>query len=282
MKLRDHVALLTGLPRSGTTLSCRLFNVLPDTVALVEPMNVGNLAKLSARSTMMAAIEQFVIRQRMSLITDGVAVSRHVGGTVTDNLFAPGRGRNGLRRFHASHGAISFGKPLSREFTLIIKHPAVFTALLSDLVTRFRCYAVIRNPLAVLASWNSTDMPVRDGHAPAAEQHDPDLKRALEMIHDRFDRQLYLLSWYLGQYQQYLPTDHIIRYEDVVDSGGRALAVVTPSAALLNEPLTNLNRNSVYEWETISLLAQKLLTTEGNYWDFYSPDEIQKLMELSR
>jgi hypothetical protein len=31
--------VLTGLPRSGTTLVCRLLNKLPDTVALHEPLS---------------------------------------------------------------------------------------------------------------------------------------------------------------------------------------------------------------------------------------------------
>ena len=273
-----RIALLTGLPRGGTTLACRLFNELSDVVALVEPMDVSKFTKLSPRAAILDAIEQFANEQRMSLMANGLAISRHVGGTVTDNLFAPVCELDGLRRFHATHGMVNFGKALSSEFTLIIKHPAAFTALLGDLVKRFRCYAIIRNPLAVLASWNTTNMPVRNGHAPAAEQHDPDLKRALEKIDDRFDRQLFLLSWYLNQYQKHLPTNHMIRYEDVINSGGSALSVVKSSAVLLNESLTNSNQNPVYDKETTLLLGEKLLTTEGNYWNFYSRDEIQKLM----
>ena len=36
--------LVTGTPRSGTTLICSLVNKLPDTVALHEPMNVWEFA----------------------------------------------------------------------------------------------------------------------------------------------------------------------------------------------------------------------------------------------
>ena len=34
--------VLTGLPRSGTTLACRLLNLLPDTVALHEGPPLGS------------------------------------------------------------------------------------------------------------------------------------------------------------------------------------------------------------------------------------------------
>jgi hypothetical protein len=36
--MSENDVVLTGLPRSGTTLTCHLLNKLPDTVALHEPM----------------------------------------------------------------------------------------------------------------------------------------------------------------------------------------------------------------------------------------------------
>ena len=38
--------VLTGLPRSGTTLACHLLNKLPDTVAVLEPFEAGRFAGL--------------------------------------------------------------------------------------------------------------------------------------------------------------------------------------------------------------------------------------------
>lgn len=270
--------LLTGLPRSGTTLVCHLLNKLPDAVALAEPMNVGRLSKLPTRAAILDGIAQFAAQQRASLLTGGVAVSRHVEGTVQDNLFAPARGPDGLRHFHAAREAVCFDKPLNPDFALIIKHPAAFTALLPDLAGRFPCYAVIRNPLSVLASWNSTRMPVNDGHAPAAEQHDPGLKQTLSTLPDRFDRQVALLWWYFGQYHQHLAPDHILRYEDIIESGGGGLAAIAPSAASLKHPLENRNRNTVYDWDAISPLAERLLMSEGPYWKFYTRADIRGLL----
>ena len=128
--MRGHDILLTGLPRSGTTLVCNLLNMLSDTIALAEPMDVGIFGKLPTRAAILDVIEQFAAQQRASLLTRNVAVSRHVEGTVQDNLFAPTRGPDGLRHFHAVRGAVHFDKPLKSDFNLIIKHPAAFTALL--------------------------------------------------------------------------------------------------------------------------------------------------------
>ncbi len=271
--------MLTGLPRSGTTLVCHLLNKLPDVVALVEPMAVEDLGELLSREPILDMIAQFAGKQRASLVGQRRAVTRHIGGGVGDNLFAPERGLDGLRGSLAAHGTVHFEKPLTPDFKLVIKHPAAFTALLPDLAGRFPCYAVIRNPLSVLASWDSTRMSVNDGHAPAAEQHDPKLKHALSTLPDRLDRQLALIGWYFGQYHQHLRSDQILRYEDIIASGGAALAAIAPAAESLHQPLESQNRSKIYDWDRMSPVAERLLASEGPYWDFYSRDDALSLLQ---
>ena len=41
--------VLTGVPRSGTTLICYLLNKVPDAIALHEPMAVAEFPKLRTR-----------------------------------------------------------------------------------------------------------------------------------------------------------------------------------------------------------------------------------------
>lgn len=48
--------VLTGLPRSGTTLACRLLNLLPDTVALHEPIAPGRFAGLADEQALLDAV----------------------------------------------------------------------------------------------------------------------------------------------------------------------------------------------------------------------------------
>ena len=92
--------MLTGLPRSGTTLVCHLLNKLPDTVALAEPMKVGRFAKLPTRRAILDAIVGFAAQQRESLLTRGMAFSKHHEGSVPDNFYEAARGADGLRRTH--------------------------------------------------------------------------------------------------------------------------------------------------------------------------------------
>ena len=86
------------------------------------------------------------------------------------------RSRGGLRPStggkSAGKGKISIDKELARDFFLVVKQPALFSALLPVLAQRFPCYAIVRNPLSVLASWNSVDHKVRQGHSSGAELYD--------------------------------------------------------------------------------------------------------------
>jgi hypothetical protein len=70
----------------------------------------------------------------------------------------------------------------------------MFTALLPILAQRFPVFAMVRNPLAVLASWNSVDIPAKQGRVPKAEIYDQDLVHRMSSIDDRLDRQLSLLD----------------------------------------------------------------------------------------
>jgi len=159
-----------------------------------------------------------------------------------------------------------------------VKHPAPFTALLNELVEHFPVYAIVRNPLAVLASWNSVSLPVNKGHVPVAEWFDPLLRRTLSRIPDRWARQLALLDWFFETYRRVLPETAILRYEDIVASGGRALSVIVPAAAELNVPLPNRNASPLYDVSLMCALGERLLKTDGAYWDFYSRESVERLI----
>jgi hypothetical protein len=94
-------------------------------------------------------------------------------------------------------------------------------------------------------------------------------------ITDRVERQLYLLSYFYSQYDRHLPIQAVIRYEDMINSGGRTLSCMVTSAAALSEHLES--RNKQYDQESMDSLAQRLLESEGVYWKFYSREDVESL-----
>jgi len=255
-----------------------LLNKLPDTVALSEPFNPGMFAEVSSEEDACDIIERFYRRMRRKVRTQGVAISRHGGGEVTDNLFGHAKSDSGKRQQRASKGKISIDKALTRDFLLVIKTPGRFTAHLPALTRRFQAFAIIRNPLPVLASWNSVEIPGERGRFPVAERHDKDLARQLTTETDSLERQLRLMSWWYERFYTTLGEDHIISYEDMVLSGGAALATIDSAANDLRERLSNKNLNPLYRRDEMRALGERLLQSEGSYWRFYSRESVQELL----
>lgn len=269
--------ILTGIARSGTTLSCALLNKLPQCVALHEPMNPADLIGLAFPDAFLAAVGSFFAAQRASLLETGTAVSKARGGRVPDNPFESTPAAGGLRPSTVENQAVRFDKQLEPGFRLVVKHPNVFTATLATLLTRFPCYAIVRNPLASLLSWHSIQAPVNDGHLPFGEAFDPELKAVLAAESDRLERQIEILRWYFSRYRTLLPRSHVIRYEDLIASGGRALAVIDPDAAKLDEPLESRNASILYDSGLVRRLTNRLLADPDIYRGFYEATDIGSL-----
>lgn len=288
-----HNIVLTGIPRSGTTLSCHLLNKVVDTVALHEPIVWERSTEIPDHAAVCKEIDDFFHQMRRSLLETQSAISKQRDGNVPDNpmdsyrigsRWVPNRllnyplfRRMALRASVVSRGDITVSKPLSAQFNLCIKHTGPFTVLLDMLLLHHRCYAIIRNPLAVLLSWNSINFALYNGHMIEAEWLDSQLARQLAQISDRIDRQIALLSWFYARYDAVMPPQNLIRYEDIVASGGRALQTIVPPAKFLDEPLDSKNRNSLYDQRLAPLILDKLLSTDGAYWKFYTKESVQSL-----
>lgn len=274
--MSPHNIVLTGIPRSGTTLCCSLLGQAHNTVALFEPMPVHELPLQPDMA--ITSIRNFFSASRISLLNTGTARSQQVDGQVPDNPFGSTIDSNGMRVRTAHLGDIRVEKPLTSEFTLVIKHNAAFTALLPELVSAFACYAVVRNPLAVLASWNSVDLPVARGRLPAGERLDRQLFERLEGIADVLERQLVLLDWLFERFQRWLPQDRIIRYEQVVASAGSALEVAT-GVAVPALPMRSRNASSLYDVHAGRRYAERLRSHNGHWRRFYGDDEVMQALD---
>ncbi|MDP9365632.1 MAG: sulfotransferase [Chloroflexota bacterium] len=274
----ENDVILTGLPRSGTTLTCHLLNKLPDTVALHEPMQ--GLARKEAPNpeAMRRELKDFFDEQRVSIRERGRALSRNIDGVVPDNPFAGERSADGVRRQVDAKGEIVVDKDLSDRFMLVIKHTNRFAPMLGALVESFPVYAIVRNPLATLASWRTIDAGIRVGRTGPAGRLAPDLRVEMDRLEDELDRQVYLLNWFWEQFLRHLPDRSIIRYEALIESGGRALNVIRPEAEQLAEPLENLNANRLYDHDDMQRIGDRLLRGEGAYWQMYSKESVRTLL----
>lgn len=269
--------ILTGIARSGTTLTCALLNQLPRCVALHEPMNPAFMATQEFPSGYLAEIARFFSSQRASLLSNGSAISKARDGRVPTNPFESASIGHQLRQSIVQKQAVNFNKLLPSNFILVVKHPNFFTATLSVLKHSYPCYAIVRNPLAVLLSWQTIQAPVNKGRLPYGEAFDACLKDALSSESNCLERQIIILKWYFSQYASHLPPENVIKYEEIVASSGRVLARIDPDAALLSRQLKGRNTNPLYDAGLVDQLTNRLLESDSICGDFYDLLEVESL-----
>ena len=264
--------ILTGIPRSGTTLSCKILLGVKNQIALNEPI-AGEL--FSKGMPPLSVIQQCFSKYRKSLIKKGIAPARTKKGKITDNAFSREETK---REFVLKRTKVHFKKPLSDDFTLIFKHCSEFTLILEDLQKDYECFALVRNPLAILASWNTVNVAVSRGKVAKSQIFKPQFHRQIEEIGSLFEKQLYILNWYFRQYEDLAP-ENIIKYEKLVSSQGEVLSVISGKETLSSDPLYNQNQNSIYDRKVLSQYLDLLRNSEGAFSPYYSIEEIEELAQ---
>ncbi|MBD1389795.1 sulfotransferase [Neiella sp. HB171785] len=212
--------LLTGIPRSGTTLSCKLLNERSDVVALHEPINPQLIATDASAQQAVDYIRSRIDFFDQSIVSGtpfshgdkgGLGVDNPVGQTV----------RDGVRAVRSVRGEIQLPARPSKSFSLVVKQNALFTALLPQLLKHYQVVTIVRNPIDVLLSWMTVDLPVNTGHIPAGERFAPELASELAAESDVLQRQLIIYQWFSEQFATHdVPT---VRYEDLIETSGTAL-----------------------------------------------------------
>lgn len=273
--------LLTGLPRAGTTLSCHILNNCPDTLALHEPMRPGDFDPAAGVGVALARIQHFVDVTRDQALQERKVLSQQKNGMVPDNPVAANATNGGLRPMDVSLGFVDVSeRGLTQDFNLLIKHNALFAALLPELTDAFSVYAIVRNPIAVLASWNLVDLPVNKGHIPAAEQFDQRLKSTLANTPDVLNRQLHILEWFCSRFLEHLDS-RWLRYEDFVREPLTLVNALNLQAPEVSMP-TRDSKNKAYDIELMETLYSRLSKFGESIWEIYPRAHIDELMENIR
>lgn len=270
--------VLTGVPRGGTTLACRLLGSCANSVALFEPMDVRALPQHDPAGAA-REVEAFFATARRQLVECGTAPSKVRDGRLPDNPFGAPEPGTGIRPLQTREGVLHAELPAGVPFTLTIKHNAAFTALLPHLPRDFQAIAVVRHPLAVLASWHSLDLPVSAGRLPAGERLDRLLQHRLQAEPDLLARQLLILDWCFGHYAR-LPPARVLRYEEIVATGGQALfrlAGLVPNAP--PEALRDRNLAPSCPRHLLPQLAARLLDADGAWRSWYPRDAVTALLD---
>jgi hypothetical protein len=208
--------LLTGLPRSGLSVVGALLDSLPDTACLSSPP-----WQMLARRKLPEPVDfakwlagDFLMRRVELLHGEPIRDWRALDGSpLLDGARDPRQPRdeNGRRI------PVMLIRPgLSKDFTLAIKHPMLYTALLPTLaqLEHFKIIVVIRHPYDVIASWRSLNgRPVSERLID--EVNWPQAAAIAHAKSDVLDRMVQLYDLHLGVYHELRDRITILKYEDV-------------------------------------------------------------------
>lgn len=276
---RDWV--FTGIPRSGTSICTRLLNLAPDTVALSEPMQLNEFAQCEKAPEAVEHIQRRFAEIRDRVVREQAAPSVQADGQHFEQRVQPPVKDQELRKPQGGVADMTVDKPLSESFQLVIKQNALFAALLPALIKQFSCLALIRNPLAVLASWQTVDLPVNRGSLPGGERYDAGLKAGLVAKTDALDRQVLILNWFFARYADELPRSRILKYEEIVSSGGVRLLEALGASTDATEPAAPLQDYAFserYKGVDVEPLLDRLFKAGGAWQGFYSAADCQQLL----
>ena len=210
--------IVTGIPRSGTTLVTALIDALEDAVGISEPVWQSRWSRDSSSAERYCdRLRDDFRRVRRTLAGGGVVLDRRrEDGSALTSYYRrlPGDAVEPDRR------PVPFSRPgLSRGFLLAMKHNAHYSCVLPALVRTgaFSVLAVVRHPVPTLLSWRSLSLPISRGRLPAAERFWPEISRARERSRDLLRVQVEIYDLFCGRYLSLRPRLDLLRYEDLLE-----------------------------------------------------------------
>lgn len=256
--------IITGPPRSGTTLTCNILNDQNNTVALHEPMS---MLMFKNKAIGLHNIDLFFESMRYSIIHHKIALSKISESNIPDNPYA-NVFTNNKRESIVKKRFFYITKPISETFNLFIKHNVHFTFLLKEITCKYKTIVIIRNPLSTINSWNTINAPVAEGNAKVLKYINPDLYRKINSINNLFERQARLLDEMFTIYNS-IPDLNIIKYEDIIESNGAIFTKILNIDIQSNRILSSKNDNVLYDKSNNNQIIEALNRTSCAWQTFY-------------
>ena len=265
--------LITGIPRSGTTLLTSLLAQHSNGVVFSEPEWLKGLRQQATAPGPFVTALKHQVEQLRTDIQQGQPVLLKQS-KVTQGLPSNYYLRDAQGNISSDKQEVSLVLPESHASApFIIKANAQFTACLPALCQSgdWHLIAVVRNPIAAILSWRSLDIPVSHGRMKIADQYAKDFT-AFTQHDDLMVKQVLITEWFFKQYQRFKDQLTLIRYEDLIERPAQVLQSAYPAGDFtVVQAMQSHNRNRHYPLDQQQAIEQCLLRYGGYFRHFY-PD----------
>ncbi len=263
--------LITGIPRSGTTLLTSLIPQNLQYTIFSEPEWLKNVRRASNNSLEFSKELQiqvdFIRKQIMAGKPIQLKVSKYNTG-LPSNYYL--RDKQGNILSDKTELDVIIPKQ-GYNSTFVIKANAQFTSCLNALVDTkiYQIICVIRNPVSAIMSWRSLKIPVSFGNLKIAEKYAEDYEQFTSKSKNLLEKQVLIADWFFKQYTEFNNNITIIRYENLISkTTGELSKVINTQSDLKLSPLSSQNKNKHYnlsEYHEIKSCMQEL----GHYYKQY-------------
>lgn len=263
----DNV-LLTGIPRSGSTLALKLISDKKRVIGFDEPVWLKEVRKLPDAQQVPDNLLKKIQNLR-GQVKKGFPVNMNFGkGTLelADNHFD--RLNNGLVKTKESRDVILDVSTYDQIW--VLKSNIFFTALLKQLIDSgyFKLVVTIRDPLAVIKSWRSLNFSLSHGRSMIAEKYDSSSKIFVD-TDDVLIKQVLLLDWMFKKYLDNYKDIHIFKYEDIVNNPSIIQQNLGFGSVKQYTQLNSRNNNHFYDHSETNEIKTCLLKYGQYYKNFY-------------
>ena len=217
--------ILTGIPRSGTTLAASLVDRLENTVCLNEPIQYylwATAAKDQAAFVEKLTAELKMIRARL-VNGETVMDSREYDGSIPTNYFDE-RGQ----RLKPHYFPVS--RPNAGEKLLLaVKHNEPLTSVLPELcrLNDLNVAVMVRHPIPTILSWQSRSIPLSTGQLTVGYRLWPEATAVSNEEISVYDIQAKIYELYCKRFHEYEDRVTVIKYEDLVECPAGVLKRLT-------------------------------------------------------
>ena len=263
--------LITGIPRSGTSLVSSLVAKNPDTLVFSEPSWLKEIRELTSDSSQFSnQLVKDITQIRNSILNGkpvGIKLNKSETG-IPSNYFQ--RSPDGEIIHNKTDTETIFPINTAHK-NIFIKANAQFTACLNSLIAtkQFKIVCIVRNPVSAIMSWRSLQIPVSFGNMKIAEKYSPDFSEFINDAANLLDKQIMIADWFFKQYSIYLNHVTLIKYEDLILNAQNELSKFLPDTSLQLPKLKSANHNPHYNLDEADFVKERMIKLGHYYKHFY-------------
>ncbi|MEW4267081.1 hypothetical protein ACLHWY_25470 [Priestia aryabhattai] len=272
-KITKKNLIVTGIPRSGTTLTTALVDSLSNSVCLSEPAWQGRFFKNTddIKEVVQQIEDDFVNIRKKIVKQKPVEDRRDEGGLPLTNYIK--YSNNGETKKNKDTKSFILDVK-NKNFLLGMKHNAHYTSILPQLAENnfFSVLAIVRHPIPTILSWHKVNFPISKGRLPGAEYFWPKIKKISSNNDPLLVKQVKIYDLFCKRYLSLDDKIHLLKYETILESP-IILEKLTNKTYEREINLTNLNKNSHYNFEMSKEIKKYIKRYAPHALELYSLDD---------